>query len=157
MNETELRTLLSPKFKIIRAEFNYTQDEMANMLGVSKKTLVQIEKGRTIASWPVVVTLVALFRDSQILQQELGDEDVVQIIQTISRKSVEYKKYQSVNQNIWWSKIDEKNGYILQKNKVTNHYQIVDQFFEKQYSTFDKNDAQNYLEQLQKMNYDDHY
>ena len=98
-----------------------------------------------------------MFRDSQILQQELGDEDVVQIIQTISRKSVEYKKYQSVNQNIWWSKIDEKNGYILQKNKVTNHYQIVDQFFEKQYSTFDKNDAQNYLEQLQKMNYDDHY
>ncbi|MGM8214002.1 helix-turn-helix transcriptional regulator [Bacillaceae bacterium W0354] len=149
MNEIELRMILSPKIKIIRAEYDYTQDEMANMLGVSKKTLVQIEKGRTMASWPVVVTFATLFRDSQILQQELGNEDIIQLIQTISRKTVVYKKEKTLGGKIWWTKVDEKNGFILQKNMISNHFRIIDQFNVRYFSSFDRDETNKFFNHLQ--------
>ena len=33
--------------KLVRTEYGFTQDVMAKVLGISKKTLVEIEKGRS--------------------------------------------------------------------------------------------------------------
>ena len=57
MDKQEVIDLLSSKMKLIRVEKGYTQDKMAEVLGISKKTLVQIEKERTQANWTQVVAL----------------------------------------------------------------------------------------------------
>jgi DNA-binding XRE family transcriptional regulator len=46
MDKEAIIQILSEHFKLVRTEFDYHQDEMATILGISKKTLVQIEKGR---------------------------------------------------------------------------------------------------------------
>ena len=58
---------------------------MAEVLGISK-TLVQIEKGRTNAGWTNTVAICALFRDSEVLQNTLGDDPLV-VIETMAHNS----------------------------------------------------------------------
>ncbi len=49
MDKDYITELISSKLRLIRTESRYTQEKMANVLGISKKTLVQIEKGRSTA------------------------------------------------------------------------------------------------------------
>ncbi len=83
MNKEHAIELISTKIKLIRTEKRYTQDKMAEVLGISKKTLVQIEKGRTNAGWTNTVAICALFRDSEVLQNTLGDDPLV-VIETMA-------------------------------------------------------------------------
>lgn len=64
---------ISSKMKLIRVEQGYNQAEMAMILGISKKTLVQIEKERTTANWTTIVTTCVLFRESEIIQNVIGE------------------------------------------------------------------------------------
>ena len=43
MHRDQLIALISDKLKLIRTEKQFTQDQMSDLLGLSKKTLVQIE------------------------------------------------------------------------------------------------------------------
>ncbi|MGP4071969.1 helix-turn-helix transcriptional regulator [Piscibacillus sp. B03] len=148
MNEQELVKILSSKIKLVRSEFNYNQDEMASILGVSKKTIVQIEKERQLASWSVVVTFASLFRDSTIIQQELGEEDVVYLLQTIARKNINLQNSQKwMNQSLW-KVIDEKNGFILQRHVITKYYRIVDQLGYRVFSSFYKKSADKHFREF---------
>lgn len=72
MDQKEIICSLSAKIKLVRVENEYTQDRMATILGISKKTLVQIEKKRSVANWTTVVALCALFRQSEIIRNTLG-------------------------------------------------------------------------------------
>ena len=65
---------IDQKLKLIRTEYGLTQEKMADILGISKKTLVEIEKGRRSLGWSGAVTLTALFADSEILQNAYGGE-----------------------------------------------------------------------------------
>ncbi|MFC7686455.1 hypothetical protein [Ureibacillus sp. GCM10028918] len=58
---------------------------MAEMLGISKKTLVQIEKGRTPANWTTVIAFCALFNDSELLLSVIGDKPIY-LIRLIANK-----------------------------------------------------------------------
>ena len=68
--------------KLVRTEYGYTQDAMAQVLGISKKTLVEIEKGRSSLGWVGAVAFSALFAESRILTSLLGGEasDMVKAI-----------------------------------------------------------------------------
>lgn len=44
MDRQNFTELIQSKFKMVRIEAGYTQDTMAQTVGLSKKTLVQIEK-----------------------------------------------------------------------------------------------------------------
>ncbi|WP_406565370.1 helix-turn-helix domain-containing protein [Bacillus solitudinis] len=44
MEQKAVIELISDKLKLIRTEQGFTQDKMAEFLGISKKTLVQIER-----------------------------------------------------------------------------------------------------------------
>ncbi len=81
MEHEKIIDRISSKVKLIRVENNYTQDQMATVLGVSKKSLVQIEKRRNNANWTMTVALCALFRDSEVIQHAIG-YDVLTIIET---------------------------------------------------------------------------
>lgn len=76
VDQKQIMDKLSAKMKLIRVESNYTQERMASVLGISKKTLVQIEKRRTNANWTTTVALCALFRDSEVIRYTLGDDSL---------------------------------------------------------------------------------
>jgi DNA-binding XRE family transcriptional regulator len=57
MTREEFIKKVDQKVKLIRNEKGYTQDKMAAVLGISKKTLVQVEKERASLGWPVAITV----------------------------------------------------------------------------------------------------
>lgn len=65
---------MDQKLKLIRTEYGLTQEKMADILGISKKTLVEIEKGRRSLGWTGAVALASLFSNSEILQNAYGGE-----------------------------------------------------------------------------------
>lgn len=149
MTKEQLIHLLSGKIKIIRTEMGYTQEQMAEVIGISKKTLVQIEKGRTKASWTAIVALVALHRDSITIQSILGEEPL-DIIEMAAHSILERPKGRTLGGKIWWKEIDQDGDYILQQNMISMHYRILNVDHIRWYSTFDEEEARTRLSDLSK-------
>ncbi|TCT25612.1 Xre family transcriptional regulator [Melghiribacillus thermohalophilus] len=147
MNKDILVESLSPKIKLVRAEQGYTQERMANILGISKKTLVQIEKGRNLASWTTIVALCSLFRHSDVIQNELG-EDVLEVVETVALETVERPIKKTLGGKVWWTDMLQNNGYILQQNLISKHFRIIDHNNYRYYSTFNKQEAMEKLHEL---------
>ena len=53
MDKEYVIQLISLRIRMIRLEKGYSQDKMASIMGISKKTLVQIEKERVQAGWTI--------------------------------------------------------------------------------------------------------
>ena len=83
MEKQTLIRVVSEKMRLLRNEYHFSQEKMAETIGVSKKTLIQIEKERTLASWSTIISVCALFRKSKILQMTLGD-DPLHVVEAIS-------------------------------------------------------------------------
>ncbi|WP_044748387.1 helix-turn-helix transcriptional regulator [Bacillus alveayuensis] len=147
MDKDQLIYLLSNKMKLIRIEKGYTQDKMAEVLGISKKTLVQIEKGRTFASWTQIVALCALFRDSEIIESVLGDRPL-EILETIAHEEIDVPKNKTLGGRVWWTEIKKIGAFRLQQNVISKHYRILDEQNYRWYSSFDKEEAMKRLEEL---------
>ncbi|TYS15512.1 helix-turn-helix domain-containing protein [Rossellomorea vietnamensis] len=147
MTKEELILLVSEKIKVIRAEAGYTQDRMASVIGVSKKTLVQIEKGRLVAGWTTIVAVCALFRSSETLMNSFGG-DPLEVIEVIAREDIDYRKEKTFGGKIWWKEVNKDGGYILQQNIISNHYRILDEDYYRIYSTFDKKMAKDRMNDL---------
>lgn len=139
--------LISTKIKLIRTEKGYTQDKMAEVLGISKKTLVQIEKGRTNAGWTNTVAICALFRDSEVLQYSLGDDPLV-VIATLAHKNINNTKQKTLGGKVWWKQIQEKGNFRLQQNLISQHYRILDKQDYRWFNSFDLEEALGHLEKL---------
>ncbi len=144
MNKELIIELISTKAKLIRTEKGYTQDKMAEVLGISKKTLVQIEKGRTNAGWTNTVAICALFRNSEVLQSSLGDDPLV-VIETMAHNSTSKFKEKTLGGKVWWKQIQEKGNFRLQQNLISQHYRILDKHDYRWFNLFDLEEA---LEQL---------
>jgi DNA-binding XRE family transcriptional regulator len=149
VNKETIIQLVSEHFKLVRTEFDYHQEEMANILGISKKTLVQIEKGRQTASWIQVISLCSIFQNSNILQNALGG-DPIEVIQTIARSHYDWKRPRTMGGKVWWIEKEKKNGFILQKNMITNHYRILDDQDERWYRSWDEAYIRERFEELTK-------
>ena len=66
MDRNEFIREMDIHLKLVRTEYGYTQEMMASILGLSKKTLVEIEKGRSSLGWMGAVAFVSLFSESRI-------------------------------------------------------------------------------------------
>jgi len=147
MDKEYITELISSKLKLIRAESGYTQEKMANVLGMSKKTLVQIEKGRSVAGWAHVVAVCALFRNSEVLQVVLGDEPL-EVVETVAHRSIDRPKGKTLGGKVWWRDIEKKGEFRLQQNLISHHYRILDSYDDLWFSTFEKQDAVARLDEL---------
>ncbi|UOQ42672.1 helix-turn-helix domain-containing protein [Halobacillus salinarum] len=147
MDKEELINDVSQKMKLIRVEYGYTQNRMADVLGLSKKTLVQIEKERTSASWTTVVAVCALFQDSEVLKNLLGDAPL-EITETIAHQEIDHPVGKTMGGKVWWTTLREEKGFTLQQNIISQHYRIIDNEFQRWFSTFDENDAAMRFKQL---------
>ncbi|MGM0852056.1 MAG: helix-turn-helix transcriptional regulator [Bacillota bacterium] len=147
MTKEEIVLIISDKLRLIRTEAGYTQDKMANIIGLSKKTLVQIEKGRVMASWTAVIAICALFKDSETLTTSLGGEPL-EIIETISREGIDYRKEKTLGGKVWWKDVKKNDEYILQQNLFSQHFRILDFEDYRIYSSFDEKNAHKRFDEL---------
>lgn len=148
MNKTELAMLMTEKMKLIRTERGYTQEKMAEVLGISKKTLVQIEKGRTEAGWTTTVAACALFRTSDLLQNTLGG-DPVELAEMAAHGTVRHPRTKrTFGGRVWWREVDSGNGYRLQQNLISGHYRILDEKDYRVFSTLDPEAAKAEMDEI---------
>lgn len=147
MTQDEIVDLLTGKIKLVRTELGYTQDKMADILGISKKTLVQIEKERIKASWTVIVALCALFRNSEILNNTLGGNPL-DVLEVVVHQYVARSKEKTWGGHVWWKEIDSQKGYRLQQNVISQHYRILDENHYRIYSSFEEEEAKKRLKEI---------
>ncbi len=144
MTAKEIAGLLSQRVKGVRAEFNLSQEKMANLLGLSKKTLIQVEKGRIPLQWSAAVALCALFNHSQELCTALGDEPLEVVKAAVFPRS----SFPTMGGKIWWRKVTGQGGFCVQQNLVSGHYRILDRGNRRWYCSFDLAETQEHLQSL---------
>ncbi|MFE8696243.1 helix-turn-helix transcriptional regulator [Cytobacillus sp. FJAT-53684] len=147
MTRDEIISKVSEKMRLIRTEAGYTQDKMAEIIGLSKKTLVQIEKGRVDAGWSTVVAVCALFRETETVRFLFGNEPL-EVLETIAREGIDYRREKTMGGKIWWKEIDRKNGLLLQQNVISQHYRIIDEDHFRIYSSFDESSSKERFSEL---------
>ena len=125
MDRAEFIKIINENVRLIRTESDYTQDKMAEILGISKKTLVEIEKSRSSFTWAGAIAAAVLFNQSRIIQMILGD-DPLDVIRTIAFTSYNQNLPETMGGKIWWRLIKEEFGYKIQQNIISQHYRILD-------------------------------
>jgi DNA-binding XRE family transcriptional regulator len=113
------------KIKLIRNEKGYTQDKMAGILGLAKKTLINVEKGRGSLGWSTAVAACVIFKDSEILQLTFGGNPQ-DIILSLAFEEYSIKREKTMGGLIWWKEIVSNENYKIQQNLVSKHYRILD-------------------------------
>lgn len=135
MTRPDFIKIASEKLKLIRIESEYTQDKMAEILGISKKTLVQIEKGRSTLGWSGAVTLCTIFRNSEVLEMTFGG-DPQDIILSLAFTDYESKE-KTLGGKVWWINIECTDVFRIQQNIISKHYRILDGQDRRIFSSFD--------------------
>lgn len=146
MTKEEFVSIVNSKLKLVRTEFGLTQDKMAVVLGISKKTLVESEKGRRSIGWTEAVALTAIFSNSTILQDAFG-EDLPDIVTSLALDKVEVKYPSTMGGKIWWREIKKDGDYRIQQNVISNHYRLLDSKNFKLISSFDLATVERFLEE----------
>ena len=144
MTREEFITEVNSKLKLVRTEYGLTQDKMAAILGISKKTLVESEKGRRSIGWTEAVALITIFQSSTILQNSFGG-DPVGVVSALAFEDIEVSYPSTMGGRVWWKEITSKNGYRIQQNLVSAHYRILDSEDRKLISSFDLDEINEYL------------
>lgn len=136
MKREEFINKVDVKLKLIRREKDYTQDKMAEVLGISKKTLVQIEKGRASLGWTGAVALCTIFKDSEILEMTFGGQPQ-DIILSLAFDGYEGDFDKTMGGKVWWRDVESKEGFRVQQNIISKHYRILDSGDKRICSSFD--------------------
>lgn len=77
----ELIGKISARLKELRRKLNLKQDELATILGISKNTIVNVErKDEKYYSWPVVMSIVFLFTHTDVIKEVLNEESSIEIV-----------------------------------------------------------------------------
>lgn len=134
--------------KLVRTEYGFTQDVMSKVLGISKKTLVEIEKGRSSLGWTGAVALCTIFSGSQVLSGLLGGEagDMVRALAFQNLKPV-YPK--TMGGKVWWRFVETHGPYTIQQNLISQHYRALDREDGRVCSSFDLEQIRQHLDRLQ--------
>jgi DNA-binding XRE family transcriptional regulator len=126
------------KIRIIRTEYELSQEKMAEIIGISKKTLVEIEKGRSSLGWTGSVALCSIFESSEVINSAFGGASA-KIVYEIAFKGMEVKNAENTG-SIWWQTIMQNDLYQIQQNIVSQHYRLITRKGTKIASSFELED-----------------
>lgn len=149
MNREEFIKQIDSRVKLIRNEFEYTQDKMAEIIGISKKTLIQVEKERASLGWTTAVAVCTIFKDSEILQLTFGGE-VQDIILSLSFDHYERNYKKTMGGKVWWNDIKSEGSFKIQQNIISKHYRILDKEDRRICSSFELDYIEDRLKELNK-------
>ncbi len=145
MNKMEFCKKVQSILEDLRKDIGMTLEEMALTIGLSKKTLIQIEKERNLLKWPEAVTFTSIFNEHELVKSIFGDE-VIDIIQTIAIQKPPRRQLKTLGGESWWKTLITKEGFRLQQHKISRHLRILDQENYRVYFTYSKSDAKNEFE-----------
>jgi len=147
MKKQDLIQSITDKCKLVRVEYGFSQDQMANVIGISKKSLVESEKGRRLLNWTECVTLCTILTQSQVLQNAFGGE-LSDMIKAIAFENTDVTYPMTMGGKIWWKVIEEMNGYRIQQNILSQHYRLLDPKDGRMISSFDLDEIKQYMKQI---------
>lgn len=136
------------QLKLVRTEYGFTQDAMAQVLGISKKTLVQIEKGRASLGWMGAAALASIFSGSQVLAGRLGGEPG-DIIQALAFQDLKPRYPRTMGGRVWWRAVETRGAYRIQQNLISQHYRALDERDGRVFSSFELEEVRRYLAELE--------
>ena len=139
MDRVEFIDKCNKKLKLIRTEYNFSQEKMAQILGLSKKTIVEIEKGRSSLGFIGSVALCMIFDSSQIIEGTFGGKPI-DIIMALAFNGNEPEYPKTMGGKIWWRIVEEQNGFKIQQNIISQHYRILDSEDKRICSSFEFNE-----------------
>ncbi|MFC4770013.1 helix-turn-helix transcriptional regulator [Effusibacillus consociatus] len=139
--------MVSEKLKLIRVEADLTQDSMAEMIGISKKTLVQVEKGRQTLGFTAAALAAVLFRKGDVIQSLFG-ESVVDIIELVASNGKSRAWYKTMGGKIWWTEVKRSGRFVIQRHVLTGHHRIIDENQYLHYYSLDPEEALKRLKEL---------
>lgn len=150
MDRETFVTEMDRQVKLVRTEYGFTQEGMSKVLGLSKKTLVEIEKGRSSLGWMGAVAFCTLFSGSQVLSGVLGGEasDMVLALAFADTKPM-YPR--TMGGGVWWRTVEERGAYKIQQNIISRHYRVLDSGDGRVCSSFDLEQVRCYLEELERL------
>lgn len=111
--------------KLVRTEYGLTQEAMAKALGLSKKTLVEIEKGRASLGWMGAVALSAIFSASRVLSGALGGE-AEDMILALAFEDLKPTYPKTMGGKVWWRTVETHGRFKIQQNIISQHYRALD-------------------------------
>lgn len=148
MTKDQFIAEMNRQVKLVRTEYGFTQDAMAKALGLSKKTLVEIEKGRSSLGWMGAVAFTAIFSGSRVLAGLLGGEaeDMVLALAFDDLKPV-YPR--TMGGKVWWRTVETRGPYRIQQNILSQHYRALDQDNGRICSSFDLEQVRRQVNELE--------
>ena len=139
---------LDRQVKLVRTEYGFTQDVMAKVLGISKKTLEEIEKGRSSLGWTGAVALCTIFSGSQVLSGLLGGE-AGDMIRALAFRDLKPAYPKTMGGKVWWRFVETRGSYTIQQNLISQHYRALDQEDGRVCSSFDLEEVRRRLAELE--------
>lgn len=137
MTREEFAAMMDRREKLVRTEFGLTQDKMALALGISKKTLVEIEKGRRTLGWTGAAALAGIFGDSRVLQNDFGGE-LTDLVRSLAFDDLAPNYPQTMGGRVWWRDLTNADGWRIQQNVISGHYRLLDAADRRVISSFKK-------------------
>ena len=125
MKKDEFITEMNHQVRLVRTEYGLTQDAMAKALGLSKKTLVEIEKGRSSLGWMGAVAFSSIFSASQVLSGALGGE-AEDMILALAFEDLKPTYPKTMGGKVWWRTVETHNTFRIQQNIISQHYRALD-------------------------------
>ena len=149
MNREKFTAICSRELKSVRTEYGYSQEVMSHLLGITKKTLIGIEKGRSRLSWQGSVTLCFIFGGSEVLAGIFGGNPS-DMIMALAFDGNEPVRRKTMGGRVWWSEVENAGEYRLQQNIISRHYRILDGYDRRICSGFDYEEIRKNFEEVQK-------
>ena len=139
---------LDRQVKLVRTEYGFNQEVMARVLGLSKKTLVEIEKGRSSLGWTGAVALCAIFSGSQVLSGLLGGE-AGDMVRALAFQDLRPTYPKTMGGRVWWRFVETVGPYTVQQNILSQHYRALDREDGRVCSSFDLEEVRQRLRELE--------
>ncbi|MBQ6823385.1 MAG: transcriptional regulator [Clostridia bacterium] len=121
MTREQFIALCDRKEKLVRGELGYSQEKMSALLGLSKKTLVEIEKWRSSLGWQGAVTLCTLFQNTREITLTFGT-DVPALLRALTEDVAYLPPMESPYAR--WVQILDLNGKIIEQNSASQLYRL---------------------------------
>ena len=148
MTREEFVAELDRQVKLVRTEYGFNQEVMARVLGISKKTLVEIEKGRSSLGWTGAVALCAIFSGSQVLSGLLGGE-AGDMVPALAFQDLRPTYPKTMGGKVWWRFVETMGPYTIQQNILSQHYRALDREDGRVCSSFDLEEVRQRLRELE--------
>ena len=148
MTREEFVAEVDRQVKLVRTEYGFNQEVMARVLGLSKKTLVEIEKGRSSLGWTGAVALCAIFSGSQVLSGLLGGE-AGDMVRALAFQDLRPTYPKTMGGRVWWRFVETVGPYTVQQNILSQHYRALDREDGRVCSSFDLEEVRQRLRELE--------